>query len=319
MTFESKLSVAVGMAVSAVSGKARPLAVSWAVTSRCNLRCKYCDIWSGRSRELSTTEAKKAIDEMASAGVGKLSLTGGEPLLRNDIGHLIEHAKSSGISVSLNTNGTLVKQMLPLLLNLDRLSVSLDGPKTLHEIQRGKGSYDKAVEAVEYAKKNGINVSIATVVTKNNAHALKDICSIASGMGVKVLFQPVENYAYSSNHAGEMAADRSLLKEAFESIKDDRNVLNSKACLRHFVKPTVNISNCGAGRIFCRIDPNGDMFPCGRTVRNKNPPNVRDGFLKGFLNLGRPECNVCYCANHVEASLILRKNISAIRNQITSF
>ncbi len=86
-----------------------PIAIAWLVTGRCTACRSYCRWKSERdTNELGTTAALELIEEMAEAGVLMISFTGGEPLLRDDIGLLIHRVKSKGIVCKLNTNGDLV-------------------------------------------------------------------------------------------------------------------------------------------------------------------------------------------------------------------
>lgn len=302
---------------SRISHSYRPLAVSWAVTSRCNLCCTYCNIWNEKTTELNTAEALRMVNEMASAGTLRLSLTGGEPLLRRDIGTIISSAKRKGIKVSMNSNGLLVKDMLSDIEKLDMLSVSLDGPKRVHDLHRGKGSYEKVLNGIKAAKRYGLNVHVLAVVTRYNVNLLHEILAIADELDTEVLFQPVESYTHSSD-VEKLSPPQKELESAFSQIIGQKRVLNSKSCLMHFIKPKINSGNCGASRIFCRVDPDGSILPCGRGVLLQNPPNVRQGFLNGFNLLPKPSCSGCFCASQVEASLLLGLNLDAIRSQLGS-
>ncbi len=78
-------------------GKKTPLEVMYRITTRCNLRCKYCGIWRQKPKEMNTEQIKTAIKEFADAGTINWAFTGGEPLLRRDLGELINFANDKGI------------------------------------------------------------------------------------------------------------------------------------------------------------------------------------------------------------------------------
>jgi len=293
-------------------GKRLPLAVSWAVTGRCNLRCAYCEIWAKKFNELTTAEALKVADEMGKARATRVSLTGGEPLLRVDIGQLIARLQKSDIIVSMNSNGLLVKQRLNDILELDHLSLSIDGPEGVHDALRGNGMHKKVMEAALEASGAGIETSFLAVMTHRNLPYLGELLDDTQCMGVKVLFQPVEAYEHSSKVAASLRPTKEELRRFFRSIPK-KAIMNSSVCIREFVNPSIKPSNCAGGRLICRIAPDGFMFPCGRANNIGKAPDVRDGFLRGFMSLGVPSCNGCFCAGNVEASLLFRFNLHAIK------
>jgi MoaA/NifB/PqqE/SkfB family radical SAM enzyme len=300
-----------------LAGRAVPLAVSWAVTGRCNLRCLYCDIWRKEFKELTTREALKVIDEMKEAGTRRISLTGGEPLLREDIGRIIRHAKSRSMCVTMNSNGWLVKKRLGDILGLDGLAISIDGPREVHDKQRGKGSYDKAMDAAISGRDAGLDVSFLAVVTRHSVGRLEELIETANALGIGILLQPVEHYAHSGKATTSLLPSRASLENSIRMLMNERSILNSGACLRNFMEPErLSHRNCAAGRIFCRIDPDGSMYPCGRTSNRKDPPNVRGGFLKGFRELEPPLCGGCYCAGLAEANMLFRLDASSIRKAL---
>lgn len=139
-----------------------PVTLIFFVTSRCNLRCSHCFYW----QEINKTSAQKlSIDEIQKISTSftrplYLSLTGGEPFLRNDLFEIIQvfHVGCGTREVGIATNGTLreatAKTVLlvlekGLLANLS-IQVSLDGLKATHDRIRGvKGSFSKALETVK--------------------------------------------------------------------------------------------------------------------------------------------------------------------------
>ncbi len=87
-----------------------PFLVVWDITYACNLKCKHCYATAGKllSNELTTEEAKQAIDKLERAGVPMIAFSGGEPLVRPDIFELSKYAANKGIYVAMATNGTLI-------------------------------------------------------------------------------------------------------------------------------------------------------------------------------------------------------------------
>lgn len=150
--------------------------LSWAVTGRCNLKCKHCFLSAPNAKfgELPTEVCLKIIDDFASCGISRVSLTGGEPLVRSDLFQLIDYMITRGITVSgISTNGLLVTDRL-----LDELegrglhpkfSMSYDGTNGWHDWLRGiPGSEKKLLSAFEKLAKRGFYAGSAMTIHRQN-------------------------------------------------------------------------------------------------------------------------------------------------------
>jgi len=89
-----------------------PLAVRLQVTNRCTLQCKYCNLWDSKKKELTTREIFDIIKELSILGTKRLSISGGEPLLRTDIAEIIDCCWEHGIYPEMNSNGTILPQKI---------------------------------------------------------------------------------------------------------------------------------------------------------------------------------------------------------------
>jgi len=163
------------------SRKLRDIRIS--VTDKCNFRCTYCmpkEIYNSdykffrKTEILSFEEIVRLVGVLAELGVKKVRLTGGEPLLRNNIHLLISSLKSiEGITdISLTTNGVLLSKKKAQLLRdsgLDRLTISLDtlDPKRFKEISGSLHSPSDVLQGINNAKDAGFsNIKINMVVKK---------------------------------------------------------------------------------------------------------------------------------------------------------
>src|SRR5690242_21964227 len=86
-------------------GAKSPFQMTLSLTNRCNFRCEYCHIPLQHRDEMTTAEWCAAIDDLSRAGMGRASLIGGEPLLRKDVGAIVDHLHARGVHVAMNTNG----------------------------------------------------------------------------------------------------------------------------------------------------------------------------------------------------------------------
>ena len=117
--------------------------VVWNMTKRCNLRCVHCyaraegETYAGD--ELSTSEGKKLIDDLARFGAPVMLFSGGEPLLREDLPELIEYATQKGMRAVISTNGTLIteeKAKVFAKFSLSYIGVSIDGIGSVNDTFR---------------------------------------------------------------------------------------------------------------------------------------------------------------------------------------
>jgi AdoMet-dependent heme synthase len=160
------------------------LMTSWRATGACNARCVYCNVdATGKHapREMTTQEAFHLVDEVHKFGVRWFGIKGGEPLTRPDIFEIVTYAKSKGLNVCLLTNGVFVDGTIydNLVKNQVWTSVSIDGPEEINDQLRGKGSYKKALAAIEKLSAGKILNGLACAITKINLKHLDHIAELA--------------------------------------------------------------------------------------------------------------------------------------------
>lgn len=167
-----------------------PFHMVWIATDACHLRCRHCSSNSeqGHPNELSTTEVKRLFDQLASAGVVDLAISGGEPLLRKDIYELIGYAKSIGFSVGIGSHGAKITRKSAVRLrnaSIDRLQISLDGLQTSHEALRLRpGLFARALETIKMALAEDLRVHICCTINRLNVGELEDVVALAARLGV---------------------------------------------------------------------------------------------------------------------------------------
>lgn len=147
--------------------------VTWRCTRRCVGNCLYCSYTPPKKpeeAEVNTKLAYKIVDEVHNFGSPWFGISGGEPLVREDIFDVIGYAKKLGFEVSLITSGFAFdeKRLNNLVRNEVHTAVSIDGNRESNDKIRGKGSYDKALFAMKKLSENGILDCIVTTMTKYN-------------------------------------------------------------------------------------------------------------------------------------------------------
>ena len=143
-----------------------PLAtVYWISTQACSLRCTYCyqEATVARPRELNTEEAEDLVDQVVEAGAQMLVFTGGEPFVRRDLLRIARCSKNLGLRTTVISNGDYVKStnVREIAEIFDVVTISLDHmiPEH-HDSHRGKGSWQRAINAIDQLLDAGVRVDI---------------------------------------------------------------------------------------------------------------------------------------------------------------
>ncbi|ARK30427.1 TIGR04053 family radical SAM/SPASM domain-containing protein [Halalkalibacter krulwichiae] len=166
-----------------------PFIVIWEVTRACALKCLHCRAEAQHlrdSRELTLQEGKALIDQIYQMNNPLLVLTGGDPLVREDLFELIEHAVKRGVRISMTPSATprVTKKVMEKakVAGLSRWAFSLDGHnRDIHDHFRGtKGSFDLTMKAIRHLKELKMPLQINTVVSKFNVKHMREIAELVS-------------------------------------------------------------------------------------------------------------------------------------------
>ncbi len=156
--------------------------VVWNMTRRCNLKCVHCYAKSediSYDNELTHEQSLAMIDDLAEFGVPVLLFSGGEPLVHPRLIEYAQYAVSKGMRAVISTNGTLItKEKAKLLkeIGLSYVGISLDGLEETHDKFRGvKGSFKKAMTAIENCQEAGIKVGLRFTINKRNVNDVPGI------------------------------------------------------------------------------------------------------------------------------------------------
>ena len=171
--------------------------VAWEITQSCNLFCAHCrsSSTSGNyENELSTKECHDLIDEILKVGKPVLILTGGEPLMRQDLFQIAGYAVKKGLRVVMGTNGTLITDEVASKLKstpFSRVAVSIDFPTPeLQDKFRGKaGAFEAAVSGIASLRRADVELQINSTITKLNMKCLDKLLDLALESGA-VAFHP---------------------------------------------------------------------------------------------------------------------------------
>ena len=232
------------------------------VTERCNFRCQYCMpekpfSWVPNENLLSFEELflfmKVAIDE----GVNKIRITGGEPLLREDLDTFIKmiHDYKPDIDLALTTNAYLLPQTAQRLKDagLKRLNISLDSliPAVAHKIAQ-KDVLGQVLKGIDKALEVGLGVKINMVPLKGiNDGEILDIMDYCKERNIKVRF-----IEYMENRHADQALKGMHGREILEKVKEGHTI---HALGREGASPSFNYE-LEDGYEFGLIDPHKHDF-----------------------------------------------------------
>lgn len=254
--------------------------VAWELTRNCNLNCIHCRASATLgpyTDELTFNECKKIIDEIVVFSSPTIILTGGEPLIRDDLFDIIEYGTDKGLRLVIATNGTLLDEEKVRRLKtggIKRVSLSIDGKdSTTHDLFRGvNGSFASVIKAVKILTDANLPFQINTTITRLNVEALQQIYNLVKSIGAVAwhifLLVPVGR--------GQELKGKELSTEMYEQVLawfydiEKKNELEIKVtCAPHYYRivkekgDKPKSSGCLAGKSFMFISHKGIAQPCG--------------------------------------------------------
>jgi radical SAM protein with 4Fe4S-binding SPASM domain len=283
--------------------------INWNVTRACNLRCKHCyyDAAIPLEDELSTEQAFALIDDISDTfGENvRVTLGGGEPLMRNDLFEIITYGKEKGLSLVLASNGIALTEDIANRLKIagiDEVIIAIDGIQKTHDAIRGKGVFEKTVKGARVCKAAGLDLVIDPCIMKQNEQETAQIIDIAEDLGAR----QCRIFHYIAMGRGEAEIPDAEL----DSVQYTRNVIQlyeeqnrrkgleictTQACQYWVVLKRQSeeghsvpdfyyneAPGCRAGIGMLSIKPNGDVVPC--PLLEVKAGNVKEQSLREILN-----------------------------------
>jgi SynChlorMet cassette radical SAM/SPASM protein ScmE len=181
-----------------------PRSMDLSITNECNLRCSYCSHFGGAGdtgRDLPGEAWLNFFEELKRCSVMEVTIEGGEPFSREDLGELIEGIVRNGMRFCILSNGTLITDWMASFIASTRrcnhVQISIDGasPET-HDSCRGRGSFLRAVEGVRTLQRCGVPLAVRVTIHRYNVRELDSIA--------RFLFDEVGLPGFSTNAASSM-------------------------------------------------------------------------------------------------------------------
>ncbi len=288
-----------------------PRWIAWEITRRCNLNCVHCRSSSGmESKEhpdFSFEEACRVIDDISGYAKPVIVLSGGEPLLREDVFDIAKYGTEKGLRMCLASNGTLVTDEICVKIKesgIRIVSLSLDGSTAeIHDDFRSqKGAFAGTINAAELFKKHGIEFIVNSSFTKRNQEDIASVYKLAKKLGATAWYM----FMIVPTGRGEDIMEELISKEDYEELldwhyemeKNESDILVRPTCAPHYYRvqlqkkkeqkdkferrtlkfSTGGAKGCIAGQLIALIDVDGNVLPC--SYFPKAAGNVREESFK---------------------------------------
>jgi MoaA/NifB/PqqE/SkfB family radical SAM enzyme len=280
------------------------------VHSRCNCRCVMCDIWKRESNEqIRAQDLERHRASLKSLGVRHVVLTGGEPLLHNDLTTLCNFFREQNIHLTLLTTGLLLhKRAEEVAVLFDDIILSLDGPQEIHDaIRRVNGAYNlihKGIAAVRHHNP-AMPITCRTTVQKANHRHLRDTVEAARALGLdSISFLAADLTSEAFNRPliwpGEKQSEIGLSLEETRALEEEieQLILEYEASINHkyIAEPADKLRKiprrfrehlgqllpqapiCNAPWVSAVVEVDGSVRPCffHRTIGNITTSTLED-------------------------------------------
>jgi Fe-coproporphyrin III synthase len=272
--------------------------IVWAVTYRCNSRCRMCNIWQMQdfSGELAITDMVKLPSSLQN-----INLSGGEPFLRMDLPEIVAAIKQQcpQVRITISSNGfatAIILDKMKEILKIDpeiTVALSLDGVGLAHEAVRNiPGAFEKTIATLHGLKKLGVNnLRLAFTIGDYNTAELKKVYELSRQEGVEMTIAAVHSSDNFFNKTNEMKALPEITAELSWLMKQELAGWNVKRWLRaYFIFGLIKFVQTGrrilpdySGQISCFIDPQGKIYPCDISLDQMG--NLKEGLKPGQTGL----------------------------------
>jgi MoaA/NifB/PqqE/SkfB family radical SAM enzyme len=300
----------------------RPLSAHIKLTENCQAKCISCNYWQSRWQDgIDTARAIELINEIDAAGIGSLRLTGGEPLLRKDLFHVLASANTSRFKrIILQTNGLLIKK-LHREINaspITHVAVSIDGLKQTNDLIRGiRGYFDLGMEGLKLLRNKKIAISVT--LNKMSAAELDELDEQARAVGATLEFNILSQSLFFLKDANldSMWPESCDVDRISAFLRDRRPGYEVDYVTRYYNREELAEPPCVLGYLQVFVLSNGDVLtgcyplpPVGNILRDKLATILAsEAYIRQAQAMIRRECPGCTCG--VESSLAMKHGIAS--------
>jgi Fe-coproporphyrin III synthase len=249
-----------------------PQSVDVDITSRCNLRCRYCYYFDNEAVsyiDLPTGDWLQFFDELGKCAVMEVCLAGGEPFIREDLPELLEGIVRNRMRFSILSNGTLIDEDIAAFIastgRCNYVQVSVDGSTSeVHDSCRGKGSFVGAMRGIRVLQQCDLPVEVRVTIHHQNVYDLENIAHmLLEDLGLK---------RFSTNSSGFLGTCRLNQEDVLLSPSDRITAMKTLLQLREKYK----------GKISAAAGPLAEALEWGKMEmarKSGNPADLNGGHL----------------------------------------
>lgn len=238
-----------------------PIHVQIELTWRCNWRCVHCYQEDHKKENLTLERLRSLFEELATIGTMHIIITGGEPLLREDIFEILKSVRDNRMAISLYTNGYLINSeiadRLSKLIAVAEISLLAGDEKVHDKLSRVKGSFRHGLSSVKELKERGVDVVVKTPILKPAYHTLRDLEMLTMQLGAQWLADPEISRSYAGN---TFPIRYQLNFNELQKFYSDFPQFNPQSNYGADLSAYQNF--CLAARQYCFVDALGNMYPC---------------------------------------------------------
>jgi len=244
------------------------------VTNACNLSCPHCYSDSGAPfpNELNMTEIRKLLKSFVELGGRGLALSGGEPLMRPDLSHILEYASATGLKkIILVTNGSLFNDELVRCISRARIcevQVSIDGADAgVNDSIRGAGHFEAATRAAEKLVRHHVRTTIALTVMRPTLGQIDGFLRLSKKIGAEgVHFTLLKNFGRAERNTESLEPSPVEICDARSKIrylsKKMSVIVDFEKGLHEYLNNPRRAETCDAGIRMLSINSTGEAYPC---------------------------------------------------------
>ncbi|MBS0378030.1 MAG: pyrroloquinoline quinone biosynthesis protein PqqE [Proteobacteria bacterium] len=273
-----------------------PLWLLLELTYRCPLHCVFCynpTEFARAGPELATADWLRVLDEARALGAVQLGLSGGEPLVREDLEEIVAHAHGLGFYINLITSGIGMTEARIAALKsagLDHIQLSFqDSTREMNDFLSSTRTFELKSKVAGLIRDHGYPMVLNVVLHRHNIDHVGEILAMAERMGAQyVELANTQYYGWAWLNRDELLPSRAQLERA-EAVTQEFRARVGTGMKVYFVVPDyfeTRPKPCmsGLGSVFLAVAPDGTAMPChaARMLPGLELPNVRESPVRSI-------------------------------------
>lgn len=300
----------------------RPLSAHIKLTENCQAKCISCNYWQSRWQDgIDTPRAIELINEIEAAGIRSLRLTGGEPLLRKDLFHILATSNASRFKrIILQTNGLLIKRLHKEInaSPITDIAVSIDGLKESNDVIRGiRGYFDLGMAGLRLLEDKRLAISVT--LNRMSSGELEELAAKAKTVGAELQFNILSESLFflKGTNVTSLWPESDEVAKIEKFLDGRRPGYEVDYITQYYSHERIAEPPCVLGYLQVFVLSNGDVLtgcyplkPVGNILHEKLATILASGaYIQQVRAMIRRECPGCTCG--VESSLAMKHGVAS--------